>query len=97
MNENQIRLYQSLGRAYGEKVIDPFYAPPHKQARQLAALRSWVRENWRDRRDFPSWIDGYIRRWSAEKAASGVGGDGVGVEVEGDAGQDESGGPEGLD
>ena len=79
MNDEQIRLYQSLGKAFGDKVIDPDYLPYHKVGRCTEALKEWVRENWADRRNFPSWVDRHIRRWKEAKAAreaSGAGGTG---------------------
>ena len=79
MNDAQIAAYSSLGNALGGKVIDPKYAPAHRQQQQEAALKSWVKDNWGNRKNFPSWVHDWVGKWKGEaegEAGGDVGADG---------------------
>lgn len=99
MNDLEVDLYRSLARAFGDKVIDPDYVPPHKQRAKIEQLKVWTRENWSHRRSFPLWVDKWIARFTAEGKASptpGVDPDHRGTAEAEDAGQDLSSRSEGF-
>ena len=65
MSPDELRVYQSLGEGLGGKVSDPKYHQFPEQHERL--LEKWVRQNWGDRRLFPDWVSGYIKKWTQQK------------------------------
>ena len=69
MNKDQEEARACLSK-FGP-IMDPQYAPHPAKAEK--ELQETVKRCWEHRKGFPEWIEGYIKKWSAEKSTASSG------------------------